>query len=113
MATKKITFTITKINNNDQSPIEIEINGLNFQTGKDNEKAKITKIIFAGKKGAKIKDSFKSDKTYQVTFNDCKVEDDRNPTAMHGAFMASSEPKKLPDVLTLESDNKLRVICNN
>ncbi|CAG8595650.1 4661_t:CDS:2 [Paraglomus brasilianum] len=107
----KITFTITKIIN----PTEIEINKIDFPTGEGDEKAKITKIFFFGKESAE--GIFEANKTYQITFDDSEVKDDRQPTMTHsaqaGGFAMGPEPKNLPNKLILEEDEKLRVVYNN
>ena len=102
MANKTITFTTTKIDNN-TSPIVIEINEIDFPTGKGDEKAKITKMFFVGNES--VKGVFEANKTYQMTFDDQDVEDDRQPTMTQntsaGGFAMGPEPKKLPNHLVL------------
>ncbi|CAG8729829.1 6918_t:CDS:1, partial [Ambispora leptoticha] len=113
MANQEITFTITKINNTGDNGLEIEVNSLEFPTGKGNEKAEIKKIFFVGQESSQFKTAFQSGKTFQVTFNNCKIEDERGPKMMHGAVMISDKPKKMPDVLVLKENNGLEVVCNN
>jgi hypothetical protein len=113
----EIKFTITKIINNDRNsgPIEIEINKVDFPTGAGNEKTNITKIFFIGNES--MEGVFEANKTYQITFDDSEVEDDRNPTMTHsaqaGGFAMGPKPKKLSNNLILEKDEKLRVFYNN
>ncbi|CAG8633355.1 9233_t:CDS:2, partial [Paraglomus occultum] len=101
--------------NIDGFPIIVEINEIDFPTGKGDEKAKITKISFTGNES--VKGVFEANKTYQMTFDDQDVEDDRQPTmtqntASAGGF-AFGPGDKLPNHLVLESDNDLRVVYHN
>ncbi|CAG8648403.1 11334_t:CDS:2 [Ambispora gerdemannii] len=103
--------------NQSNNLIKIEIDEVDFPTGNGDEKAKITEILFSGQEKDKLKDTFQDRKTYQMTFDSSKVEDDRHPTmiqntASAGGFSASKAPDKLPNKLVLETD-KLRIVYNS